>query len=132
MHKTLMGWPIVLMVAVGCSTTGKNYQPIVDYDASRKDAEQYRADMARCREYASQVRADQEAVEGAGVGAAVGAVAGLALGAALGNGDISTAAAAGATGGALVGGVGAGSNAVADQETVIKRCMVNRGWVLLR
>lgn len=99
-----------------------NYQPVVD-PAKCKNCN-YQQDLDQCREIASTNtnytgNTLTSAAGGAAIGAAFGAILGL---------DVGTMAGAGAAGGAI-GGLG---NEMLTVNQMIARCMMGRGYSVLR
>ena len=104
-------------LAVGCA----GYRPIVDMKGV--DQAQYERDLSECQQYAEQVNVAGETATsgaiGAGVGGAIGAVT---------SGRVGTGAAVGA----IVGVASGGSHAASGQKQVINRCLIGRGYRVLR
>lgn len=114
---------VVLLGA--CANTGKEYIPVVD--PKGLDQAAYEKDLKECQALSGQSSASgKTAGKGLGAGAALGAVLGL-----VGGGN-STEIAQAAGIGAVLGGVGGGTSAVSGQETVIKNCLIGRGYKVLK
>ncbi len=103
-----------------------NYQPVVDFGASRAPQSAYPAALAQCRQMASQrsaaINAAQKGAGAALAGGAAGALTGS-MGADLGKG-----AALGAGLGAI-GGLAAGAmEGIGQEQDIIIQCLRNRGY----
>ena len=115
---------LCLLAVTACSSiedlTGNN--PIID--SQGVNLAQYNADLRQCEAYAEQVAIAQKA----GAGAVSGAVVGGVFGAVVGNSDT-------AKKGAGIGAVGGGARCLGqgihEQERVIKRCLIGRGYSIL-
>lgn len=109
---------LILLALAGCA----NYRPMVDMRGV--DSVKYESDLRECQQYAQQTYGPGS---GAAVGAGVGALLGFLVNRAAGS-DYDSGA------GARVGAVlGATGGAGADSEmTVIKRCMMGRGYSVLQ
>lgn len=108
-----------LCICAGCATRGANYSPTVDLQ--NKDQAAYYQDLYDCRKFA-------ENTVGPGGGAIGGAVfGGLFMALLAPSGYKNDWARSGAMVGTAGGAVGAGDN----QETIIKRCLMGRGYSVL-
>lgn len=113
---------ILLVLVIFLAGCAAGYRPLVDARGGQSVAA-YEADLSACKGYAAQV-------VGPGTGAAVGAVAGAGLSYILGRitgGSTNQAMQAGA----LVGGVGGAAHGGESEVSVVRRCMVGRGWNVL-
>ncbi len=108
-----------LILAAGLGGCAAHSDPIVD--TKGVDPEQYAQDWAECEAYTEEVLIAEGVVKGAVVGAAVGAAAGA----------ISGDAGEGAAYGGLYGGTQSGLEADRMRQQVFKRCLRNRGYVVL-
>jgi outer membrane lipoprotein SlyB len=116
----------ILLLLTGC--LGANYRPVVDPYMS--DMSTYESDLLACQGIAREQGVAGDAAKGAVLGATVGTVLGSVLGAFVG--DVGAGAALGA---AYGGATGVAEGAVAGlggQETIIKNCMVGRGYSVLK
>ena len=115
---------LTLLVLTGCASveelTGNN--PIVD--TRGVDMTTYTRDLSECQAYADEVQIAEKAASGAVTGAVVGA----AVGAAIGNSDT---AKRGAGVGAVAGGARGIGEGIRERDTVIKRCLIGRGYRVL-
>ena len=93
-------------------------------DTKGVNLNQYRLDLADCKQFAKDVSVARKAGVGAVAGAAVGAV----LGAAVGNSD--TAARTAGAGGVIGGARGAGRG-FQEKDQVVKNCLRHRGYAVL-
>ena len=112
---------VAVAMLAGCATAprGAGYVPLVDMQG--KNPAQFDRDVAECQVYA---RKTLDAMSGALAGAiAVGLLAAILSPRGYRNDGART--------GAIVGGVAGGASANDTQESVIKRCMVGRGWNVL-
>ena len=116
--KTVLA-ALVISLLTGCATRGAGYVPVVD--SKYKDPQALAQDTLECQQFAKQ-RMD------AADGAAAGAVAGALLLAALSPRGYKNYS---AQQGAIVGGVSGAAAANDTQETIIKRCLVGRGYNVL-
>lgn len=107
---------VIVSMLSACATSGANYRPVVDMKGH--DAGKYQDDLLQCQQYATQ-RAD--AATGVVAGAVVGALLIAALG---GRGQQNQQ-------GAIFGGVTGAAAANETQETIIKKCLVGRGYSVL-
>ncbi|MDD9960179.1 MAG: glycine zipper family protein [Gammaproteobacteria bacterium] len=100
--------------------TGNN--PVID--SQNVNLAQYHRDLAQCQNYAEEV----EIARKAGISATAGAIIGGVFGAVWGNSDTAKRGA----GIGAVGGTARGLNeGVREQEIVIKRCLIGRGYRVL-
>jgi outer membrane lipoprotein SlyB len=114
----------VLCIAIFASGCAHRYEPIVDFKG-RTDQEAYKADLGECRQFAERVSPVDSGVEAAVAGALLGALAGRVVG---GRGNVGY----GAKVGALTGSVGGTAAAANAQIDIIRRCLIGRGWAVLR
>ncbi len=122
MHRTLMA--LIALSTTACSSveelTGNT--PIID--TRGVNIAQYEQDLAACQSYADQVAIARQA----GTRVIAGAVVGSVFGAVLGNSEtVQRGAGAGAIAGGTRG-VGAGLH---ERHTVVKRCLMGRGYRVL-
>lgn len=104
-----------------CANTGTNFRPIID--TKNVDINQYETDLKECQQYAEQkIGAAEKATIGAGAGAVLGGVL-----AAVGNGDKGSSSRIGG----VMGAVSGFTSGEKDQRTVIKRCLIGRGYKVL-
>ena len=121
MKRTALILATVLMVS-GCATTvGSDYVPLVD-----RPGPNFSKDLAECQEYAKgEASAAEMAAAGAVVGAVIMAVAtALLMDQSVDRGSLALGALSGAAGGA--------GSATVNQESIIKNCMLGRGYKVLR
>jgi outer membrane lipoprotein SlyB len=122
--KKLLFLPLIFILN-GCVSSQDGLPSVrIIIDQAGIDINAYNNDLFECRQYAGQINAGSDALSGAIAGAIVGAL----VGAALDNSD--TAKRTGGYG-AIVGGAEAGGDAVQTQETVVKKCLVGRGYKVL-
>ena len=122
--KKLLFLPLFFILC-GCVSSQDGLPSVrIIIDQAGIDINAYNNDLFECRQYAGQINAGSDALSGAIAGAIVGAL----VGAALDNSD--TAKRTGGYG-AIVGGAEAGGDAVQTQETVVKKCLVGRGYKVL-
>ena len=107
------------ILTTGCATRGSSYQPLIDTQG--KDATMLATDTSQCQAFAKQ-RMD------AASGAVAGAIAGAIIGALL---MPKAYRSYGVTRGALSGAVAGGAGANDTQESIIKKCLANRGYSVL-
>lgn len=108
-----------------CASRGSEYRPIVD--PKGLDQAAYEKDLQECQALSQEsASTGKTAGKGVGAGAALGAVLGLV------GGSNSTGIAQAAGVGAVLGGVGGGTQGVTGQETVIKNCLIGRGYKVLK
>ena len=115
MKKTITLLLCVTLIA-GCATRGSNYIPVVDL--KNKNSVNYRVNLSECQTFAKKRM-------GAGEGALLGIFAGIVAAAITGtsNRGRNRAIALGAT-------TGAYSNNE-TQESIIKKCLRGRGYIVL-
>lgn len=124
-------WKLFAVLALAAPTacsTAQSYDPVVDLEGV--DYAQYHADLADCRRYAERVDPAHEATTSALTGAVIGTALGAAIGAATGNAGFGAGVGAASGGGA--GLLYGGSQAVADQEDIVRNCLQGRGYRVLR
>lgn len=115
---TLLGTALL----AGCASRGGGSQPIVDLKGV--DPARYQRDLAECQAYAAQVDVRGEV----GRSALGGAIIGGAMGAIVGNHETAERmAGVGAVTGTARGGV----RAVQERRTVLRNCLVGRGYRVL-
>lgn len=121
LKRTLPGL-MALSLLTGCAThVGSSYVPLVD-----RPGPNFYQDLEDCQAYArNEATAAQQAAAGAVAGALIGAVLSAVI---LDRSADRATLAAGALGGAL-GGAG---RATENQESIIKNCMIGRGYSVLR
>jgi outer membrane lipoprotein SlyB len=112
---------ISALLVAGCANTGANYRPLID--SKNLDLNRYEADLVECQRYAEQKGgAGEKAAIGAGAGAVLGGVL-----AAVGNGDKGSSSRMGG----VMGAVSGATTGEQGQRTIIKRCLVGRGYKVL-
>jgi len=111
---------LTLFIAA-CANTGANFRPIID--TKDVDLNRFETDLKECQQYTEQ---KSGAAEKATIAAGAGAVLGGVL-AAVGNGDKGSSSRIGGVMGA-VSGLTSGEQ---GQRTVIKRCLIGRGYKVL-
>jgi outer membrane lipoprotein SlyB len=112
---------ISALLVAGCANTGANYRPLID--SKNLDLNRYEADLLECQRYAEQKGgAGEKAAIGAGAGAVLGGVL-----AAVGNGDKGSSSRMGG----VMGAVSGATTGEQGQRTIIKRCLVGRGYKVL-
>ena len=115
----------VVVLLSGCSNGYRYGAPEqVVIDTLGVDPYEYQVDLADCEEYAHQISVGERTAEGAVEGAVVGGV----LGAVLGN---SGTAKRSAGAGAVLGGVKGNKHARHEQDRIVKRCLIGRGYKVL-
>ena len=126
MIKKLIFQPILfIFYLTNCATTGDGLPSTrVITDTQGVEIQKYNQDLYACRQYAAQVNVGSEALAGLVAGAIVGA----AIGAAIGNSDT---AERGASIGAVSGVTEGASDALSEQDMVIKNCLIGRGYNVL-
>lgn len=112
---------ITALLLAGCANTGAKYRPIID--SKNVDLNRYEADLSECQSYAEQKGG---AAEKAAIGAGAGAVLGGVL-AAVGNGDKGSASRVGG----VMGAVSGATSGEQSQRSIIKRCLIGRGYKVL-
>lgn len=115
----------LILALTGCA----GYRPIVDMRSVNQ--ERYEADLSDCQAYAGQVSPVSEGATGAVIGGVVGGLIGLAVGIAF-NVNPGELAAFGAAVGGIHGATGGTANAGRGQMDVIRNCLTNRGYQVLR
>ncbi len=125
-NTVLLALGVAVIFTGGCANgyggLGAPKQVIIDTKGVNMDA--YYGDLADCENYARQVDARSDTVEGA----VTGAVAGGVLGAVLGNHETAERS-AGA--GAIVGGLKGNQRARYEQQKIVRRCLIGRGYRVL-
>lgn len=97
---------LTILVNSGCASTGSNYKPIVDYEASGKTSVQYEADLKQCQRQSAKTESWDASEE-----------------------DVMVSA----IGSGVIGVVSVGYlNSSHERRVIIQRCMVKNGWVVLR
>jgi outer membrane lipoprotein SlyB len=123
---SLLGLVLVVAVSSGCANGYRGYgapkEIIIDHKGVDMDA--YYDDLGDCESYARHVDVSAETAEGAVTGAVLGGV----LGAVVGNHNTAERS-AGA--GAVVGGVKGNQRARHEQERIVRRCLLGRGYKVL-
>ena len=108
-----------------CATTGDGLPSTrVITDTQGVEMQKYNQDLYACRQYAAQVNVGSDAL----AGLIAGAIFGAAIGAAIGNSDT---AERGASIGAVSGVTEGASDALSEQDMVIKNCLIGRGYKVL-
>ena len=121
MKINILSIAVTALLLAGCANTGANYRPIID--SKNVDLNRYEADLVECQRYAEQKGgAGEKAAIGAGAGAVLGGVL-----AAVGNGDKGSAARVGG----VMGAVSVATSGDQGQRTIIKRCLIGRGYKVL-
>ena len=121
MKNLIFAITISALLISGCANTGANYRPIID--SKHVDLNRYEADLQECQHYAEQKGgAGEKALIGAGAGAVLGGVL-----AAVGNGDKGSASRVGG----VMGAVSGASSGDQGHRTIIKRCLIGRGYKVL-
>lgn len=125
-NTVLLALGVAVIFTGGCANGYRGYgapkQVIIDTQGVDMNA--YYDDLGDCENYARQVDARSETVEGA----VTGAVAGGVLGAVLGNHETAERS-AGA--GAIVGGLKGNQRARYEQQKIVRRCLIGRGYRVL-
>lgn len=117
-RKILFALPLAALVAA-CTNTGANFTPIIDGPVGPN----YANDLAQCQQLArSQATLDQRTAGTALTGAAVAGGATALLD------NRGTNVRDAALVGALVGGTASAAQNRANQETIIRNCMRQRGY----
>jgi uncharacterized protein YcfJ len=117
---------IVCLAVVGCATVPPAPNPGYSLvDPARTDMQAYQRDYAACAALATQGDPVASGVAGAGIGALFGALVGSVIGGRDG-------ARYGAQLGAIHGAAGGTVAGVADQQGTLRRCLVDRGYSLIR
>ncbi|MGX4676020.1 glycine zipper family protein [SAR92 clade bacterium H246] len=116
---------VVALFLSGCANGHRYGAPEkVIVDTLGVDPYEYQVDLADCEEYAAQINVTERTVEGAVEGAVVGGV----LGAVLGNHETAERS-AGA--GAVLGGVKSNKRSRREQDRIVRRCLIGRGYRVL-
>jgi len=121
MRKKIWQISFLTFFIAACANTGANYRPIID--SKNVDLNRYEADLQECQQYVEQKGG---AAEKSAIGAGAGAVLGGVL-AAVGNSDKGSSSRIGGVMGA-VSGLTSGEQ---GQRTVIRRCLIGRGYKVL-
>jgi len=121
MRKKIWKISFLTFFIAACANTGANYRPIID--SKNVDLNRYEADLQECQQYVEQKGG---AAEKSAIGAGAGAVLGGVL-AAVGNSDKGSSSRIGGVMGA-VSGLTSGEQ---GQRTVIRRCLIGRGYKVL-
>lgn len=108
--------PFSMTVLAACSA---HPEPIIDQRGVNMSA--YAVDLDECGAYAEAISIGKGAAKGAAGGAAVGAATGA----------ISGDAAEGAGYGVIYGAVRSGNEAEREKRSVVKRCLLGRGYKVL-
>lgn len=107
------------ILITGCASMGANYKPVIDLQNA--DSIKYQEDLGDCQKLAKERM-------NAADGAIIGSIAGALLGALLApRGYRNYVAAHGAVAGGAAGAVGANET----QESIVKRCLIYRGYRVL-
>ncbi len=124
-HRYRLTLLSALGAALLAACAGADVRPIVDMKGVNEA--RYEKDLAECQDYAKQASGmGGTAAKGAGAGAIVGALLGLVTG---GNAtEIAQAAGAGA----VIGGAGGAYQGNESQEAIVKKCLVGRGYKVLK
>jgi len=124
--KQIMIFIIGFVLLTGCATTSEALpETLVITDTAGVDMDKYNADILDCRQYASQINPAKEITKGAILGAVVGGL----IGAAANIDSDTTRSVAGV--GAVAGAAGSGEEALSEQDQVIKKCLIGRGYKVL-
>jgi len=126
MIKKLIFQPILfIFFLTSCATTSDGLPSTrVITDTQGVEIQKYNQDLYACRQYAAQVNVGSDAL----AGLVAGAIFGAAIGAAIGNSDT---AERGASVGAVSGVTEGASDALSEQDMVIKNCLIGRGYKVL-
>jgi len=117
-------WTASFCALLLSACAGSDVRPIVDMKGVNEA--RYEKDLAECQGYAKEASGMGETTaKGAGAGAAVGGLLGLVTG---GN---RTAIVQAAGAGAVIGGAGGAYKGNTSQETVVKKCLIGRGYKVL-
>lgn len=122
--RTQIALAFAVTTAAMSFSAAAQYRPLVD-SAVIQDWAKYERDLRDCQGYATQASPGRNAVAGAVAGAIIGAAIGVAIG------NNSSYAAAGARGGAIGGAMRGAGDGAAMQVTIIRNCMMGRGYQLL-
>ncbi len=110
---------LTIILLSACSNTPKY---IVDVSPSERLI--FEQDISECEALADQVDTSGEIAEGTLTGAAVGAVIG-------GVSDGARGAGRGAAAGGVLGALGGAGGAHTQKNLIARKCLENRGWVIL-
>ena len=125
MRKIIIDILLIVVLIASCATTNDGLPSTrVITDTKGVDMQQYNQDFYDCRQYAAQVNVGGDALAGLIAGAIVGA----AIGAAVGNSDT---AERGAGVGAISGVTEGAAEGLSEQDMVIKKCLIGRGYKVL-
>ncbi len=114
----------LLAALAGCSNTGSNFSPIIDKKGI--DEAKYQQDLLECQSLSTEAQgAGKDGAKKAAGGVVIGALLGL-----VGGGNSTNIAQAAGIGGVLGGASGMYSGNT-EKETIIKRCLVGRGYRVL-
>ena len=113
---------VLCLVACAGTESLTGNDPIVDM--AGVDVAAYEQDLLECQRYADDVQVARQTTTAAAAGAAVGGV----VGAIFGN---SSTAARGAGAGATTGAVRGVGGALSERQTVIRNCLLGRGYRVL-
>jgi len=129
MKRAISILAVLALGATACTSTQQRVVNRVD-PVSIRDNEQYQRDVAECTALADQAQdqANRDRASRGVVGGLLGAATGAAIGAAVGGGS---GAATGAAVGGASGVAGGALTAKNHRETVIRNCLVNRGYQIL-
>lgn len=121
---------IMVFALPGCATTGSSvgsyYQPVID--PSQANTPEYMQALQECNAIANDNTSmagstATGAVGGAAIGAGLGAIVGAILGV-----DVGTAAGAAAAIGGAQGGIGGAAGSLNKSQTIVRNCLVSRGF----
>ena len=118
---------LLTVIAAGCSTQRQSSYGGTDgiiIDTQGVDMARYRADLADCQRYSSEVPVAERTATSAAGGAVVGGVVGAIVG------DSGTAK-KGAGVGAVTGAIKGVSSGSAERKRVVKNCLRGRGYRVL-
>jgi outer membrane lipoprotein SlyB len=115
---------VILILITGCA----GYRPIVDMQ--NVNPGKYETDLKECQVYAEQVSPAAEGATGAAIGAGIGAVLGAVVGSFIG--EAGRGAAMGAAIGGTQGAVQGTGGGLKGQVDIIRNCMAQRGYRILR
>lgn len=118
----------ILFITACMGTMGAKYRPIVDPKGT--DMALFEVDLVECQTIAKEQSVANEAGKGAVLGAAAGTLVGVVTGAIFGNAG--QGAALGAGYGGTSGAVQGASSGIGGQESIVKRCMIGRGYRVLK
>lgn len=136
MSRTL---PLALAVVMAITSTGCAVAPIANpsyslVDPKGVDPAKYDQDYRECAALANQTDVGERAASSAAAGAVAGALIGALLGVAIG-GKGSYAgygAGVGAASGVSQGAVAGAASVVQEQQLALRRCLVGRGYSVIR